>query len=127
MAKRVIIRLQYSDPDGKLGNRWKDGKTYLYLFPAPSDKLRAGESGRWDSDRKGDIDSVAGNEHAVYNWDIVNKQVKVLTAGWTDSRDTQVLVTLNGFNYIDRGSGSGIFNFRKSDVQITWKIEAVDA
>ncbi len=119
-TRKVIIRLQYEDPEGKLGNRWKDGKTYLFLLPAPSEKLRAGESGRWDSDRQIDIDSVAGNEHAVYSWNIVDKRVDVLTAGWQDKSLTSVVVSLNGFNYIDRGSGSGVFNFRKSGVPITW-------
>ena len=124
---RVIIRLKYEDPDGKLGNRWKDGQTYLFLLPHQSDKLRAGETGRWNSDRQSDIDSVAGNDHAVYSWSITSKEVDVLTAGWTDPRDTQVLVKLRGVNYIDRGNGSGYFNFRKKEVPITWKIEAVDA
>ena len=78
-----------------------------------------------NSDRQSDIDSVAGTDHAVYWWDIKNKEVDVLTAGWSDPRDTKVLVKLRGFNYIDRGSDSGIFHFRKG-VPISWKIEATE-
>jgi len=120
---KVIISLQYEDPDGKLGNRWKDCKTKLYLLPATSEKLRAGESGRWNSDRQIDIDSVAGNEHAVYSWNIVYKRIDILTAGWQDKSLTSIVLTLNNFNNIDRGNGSGVFNFRKTGVPITWKIE----
>ena len=126
-TNKVIIALKYDDPDGKLGNRWKDGKTYLFLFPAPADKLRAGESGKWDSDRQSDIDSSGGSDHAIYKWDIVNKQVNIMSGGWQEDSMTEIIVKLNGFNYIDRGSGSGTFRFRKSDVPITWKIEAVEA
>ena len=125
-VRRVIIRLKYSDPDGKLGNRWKDGTTLLFLIPAVGSGLRSGESGKWDSDRQIDIDSVAGNDHAVYSWNIVDKRVDVLSAGWQDPSLTEVRVKLNGFNYIDRGSGSGTFNFRHSDVPISWKIEGTD-
>ncbi len=125
-VRRVIIRLKYSDPDGTYGNRWKDGTTLLFLISAVGSGLRAGESGKWDSDRQGDINSTAGSDHAVYNWNIVDKRVDVLSAGWQDASFTEVLVKLNGFNYIDRGSGSGSFRFRKSDVPISWKIEGTD-
>jgi len=123
---KVIIALQYNDTEGTLGNRWKDGKTYLLLYPAPSSELRAGEAGKWNSDRESDIDSSGGTEHAVYTWNIVDKKLEVLTAGWSDPRDTKVLVTLNGVNYIEHGSGSGTFNFRNG-VSISWKIEATEA
>lgn len=123
---KVIIKLKYEDPEGKYGNRWRDGQTYLYLFPHPADKLRAGESGKWSGDRQSDIDSTAGSDHAVYSWNLVDKRVDILSAGWQEPSLTEVLVKLNGFNYIDRGSGSGTFRFRKSDVPITWKIEATE-
>ncbi len=123
---KVTIRLETDDSEIKDSNRWKDGRTYLFLFPFPAEKLRAGERGRWDSDRQIDIDSVAGNEHAVYSWDIVNKRVDILSAGWQSPDMTEVLVKLNGFNRIEYGGGTGTFKFRKADRAITWKIEATN-
>src|SRR2546423_1232077 len=99
-VRKVIIQLEYSDPEGKLGNRWKDGKTLLLLYPAEGSGLRAGESGKWNSDRESDIDSSGGSEHAKYNWNIVNKHLDVLSAGWQDPDLTEVLVKLFGANYI---------------------------
>ena len=122
-VQKVFIRLKYDDPDGKFGNRWKDGNTLLILFPYPSEELRAGERGKWNSDREGDIDSTGGSDHAVFGWDIVNKRLDVLSAGWQSPDMTEVLVKLNGFNYLNRGKGSGTWRFRKSDVPISWNIE----
>jgi|GEM_PF-2854743 len=120
--KRAVIRATYSDPDGNLGNRWKDGSTFIILKPAdPATR------GTWDTDRGSDIDSSGGSDHAIYKWDIVNHVIDLMVGGFQGDTETKTVCSLGRFNdYKPGAKGTGTFYFRKQGVPIDWEILTLD-
>jgi len=120
--KKAFITAQYSDPNGELGNRWKDGKTEIVLKPndPPS-------GGSWDTTRGSDIDSGGGSNHATYAWDIVNHVINMKIGGYEGDTTNKTVTSLSRFNDYKLGAkGEGLFVFRGKDVPIVWELTSME-
>ena len=113
-ATKTYIKAQYT-ADG-LGNRWSNSTTEIILTPDdPPVK------GLWNSNRESDIDSTGGSDNAVFDWKKGALSLKTEKPGSQNLVKTPIV--LNNFKEFKIGAkGTGIFNFRKTDVPITWKI-----
>ena len=120
--KKAFITAQYDDPNGDLGNRWKDGKTEIVL--KPNDPPTAG---KWDTTRGSDVDSGGGSDHATYIWDHVNKVVNLKIGGYQGDTTNKTVVALSRFNDYKLGAkGEGVFYFRNKGVPITWELTVME-
>ena len=109
-----------------LGNRWKDGKTTVFLKP-----VFAHFGGKWDSDRQIDIDSAAGTNHALYVWKQPlfsgDSTICLGTSGYQGDTDDSTVLQFDKFErWKVKESGEGIFYFRREEWNIYWEIVRLD-
>ena len=120
--KKAFITARYDDPDGNLGNRWKDGSTEIVLKPKDPPS-----AGTWDTTRGSDIDSGGGTEHATYVWDHVNHAVVLTVGGYEGDTSNKTVARLARFNDYKVGAkGDGYFVFRGKNVPITWELTVME-
>jgi hypothetical protein len=118
---KAIITAKYDDPDGKLGNRWKDEKTEIILIPDVNPT-----TGRWDTTRGIDIDS-GGLDHHRYKWDKTTHKVNLIVGEYQGDTSDKTVMDLAGFNDYKVGNkGDGVFYFRGKEVDITWELTGLE-
>ena len=115
-STKVYIKAQYK-ADG-LGNRWSNSTTEIVLSPNDTP-----DAGLWDTTRGSDVDSTGGSDNAVYDWNKGGGVLALKTEKAGSRNLVKIPIKLNGFKEFNAGAkGTGIFNFRKTDVPITWEI-----
>ena len=120
--KTCVIEVSIDESQkSALGNRWKDGKTIVFLKP-----VHPLFWGKWNSNRPSDIDSAGGSEHAIYIWKQPfwgSSAIYLKTVGYDgDTEDRTVLKFDNFESWKIHESGDGVFCFRGEEWNIYWDV-----
>jgi len=136
MLKQVSIEV--TDATGKIGNHWEQGTTTVILYPNVPP-----ETGKWKSDRPGDIDSGGGASGTqpkglrrtydfsttrqtlflrTYSEDITTKRGK--GKEYLRGEPVTTVLSLEKFNLCTpkSSSGKGIFPFKGKNLQVNWEV-----
>ncbi len=109
--------------NSELGNRWKDGKTKVFLKP-----VYAHFGGKWSSIRPNDITEY-GSDNTAYVWK-KGETLELFVGGGEEHTIFNLgkkHLTLNRFNSMKVGEGDdGIFYFRNTEWNIYWEIIDLD-
>lgn len=121
--KTCVIEVSISPAEkNEFGNRWKDGKTNVFLKPSYQDWF-----GKWSSNRPNDI-TETGSDNTAYVWR-KEKNLSLFTGGGPEhtifNLGTKHLV-LNRFVMKTGEGDDGIFIFRQNEWNIYWEILRFD-
>jgi hypothetical protein len=127
IMKTCVVEVEIDQSQkSAIGNRWKNGKTIVFLNP-----VYPLFGGKWDSNRQIDIDSAAGTEHALYYWKRPffwgSSAVFLCTQGYEGDTATKTLLKFDSFEKwkVDE-NGEGIFYFRGEEWNVYWEIIRFD-
>lgn len=125
--KTYVVEVEIDQTQrGAIGNRWKNGKTTVFLKP-----VFPLFAGKWDSNRGSDIDSAAGSDHALYYWKRPffggSSALYLCADGYEGDTGTKTLLKFDDFEkWKVSESGEGIFYFRGEEWNIYWEIIRFD-